>query len=259
MPYFEVNAFTRRPFGGNPAGVCLPEHKLPDTTMINIARQNNLPATAFVHQTETGFGIRWFTPKAELPLCGHASLASAHILYEIEKLPLTQKILFESNPTPFYAQSADGWIELDFPACDYAQAPIPAKLKPMFNRIALSAWQTSDRYIIELKSAAEVKNFVPDFQLLHDYKCILTAVADSDSPYDFVSRYFACPDGVMEDAVTGSSHCSLAPYWADRLGKTTFQALQVSSREGELRISLKDKRVLIAGQAVTIVAGKMMI
>ncbi len=258
IPYFEVDAFTNKPFSGNTAGVCLLEEEIPDGMMEDIARQNNLPATAFVWQTKMGFGVRWFTPTAELPLCGHASLASAHILYQNQIQPLTQKIVFETRKGNLYARFADGWIELDFPAHPYAPAPLPTGLEPLFKTIAKSTYRTQDRYIIELNTETEVKNFIPDFGILKDYKCILTSLADPETPYDFVSRYFADADGIREDAATGSSHCSLTPFWADRLGNPALRAMQVSRRGGEFRVSLRDKRVLIAGQAVTVVAGKMM-
>jgi predicted PhzF superfamily epimerase YddE/YHI9 len=258
IPYFEVDAFTNKPFSGNTAGVCLLEEEIPDGMMEDIARQNNLPATAFVWQTKTGFGIRWFTPTAELPLCGHASLACAHILYQSQMLPLAQKIVFETRKGSLYARFADGWIELDFPAHPYAPAPLPTGLEPLFKTKAKSLYRTQDRYIIELNTETEVKNFIPDFGILKGYNCILTSPADSSSPYDFVSRYFAGTDGIREDAATGSSHCSLTPFWAARLGNPALHAMQVSRRGGEFRVSLKDERVLIAGQAVTVVAGKMM-
>jgi predicted PhzF superfamily epimerase YddE/YHI9 len=154
------------------------------------------------------------------------------------------------------AEQQDGWIELDFPARAYEPRPIPPELQALFPNRRNVAYSV-DRYIVELSSAAEIRDFVPDVTLLKDHRCVITSRGEEGGPYDFISRYFAVPVGFVEDHVTGTAHCSLAPYWAERLGKKEFFAYQASPRGGELKISLKDERVLLSGEAVTIMEGKI--
>jgi PhzF family phenazine biosynthesis protein len=224
--------------------------------MQTIATQNNLPATAFLQFNNPGIKLRWFTAKKELVLCGHATLASAHVLFSKGMIPAGNKIHFTTGIADLYAWYENGWITMDFPAYPCEATEIPAELKSMFAEKFRSTYYTQDKYLIELENENAVRNFIPDLNVLAKHKCIITARADTDSPYDFVSRFFDLPEGIPEDAVTGSAHCSLATFWSARLGKIQLNAFQASSRGGELKIILNDQRVLISGQALTIIEGR---
>jgi PhzF family phenazine biosynthesis protein len=254
--YFQVDAFAGQAFNGNSAGVIITESELSPETMQTIATQNNLPATAFIWLTNSEFKLRWFTMKRELPLCGHATLASAHVLFSKGFVKTNNKIHFVTGKGDLYAWFQNGWITMDFPISGFESVEIPQNLKSLFSSTFRSGFITQDRFLIELADEAAVRKFIPDINALAQYKCIVTAQADKESPYDFVSRFFDLPDGLLEDAVTGSSHCSLAPFWAARLGKKKLLAFQASSRGGELKLELDDQRVLISGQAVTVIEGK---
>nr|WP_295865578.1 PhzF family phenazine biosynthesis protein [uncultured Chitinophaga sp.] len=254
--FFQVDAFTNKPFSGNPAGVCLLETPLADETMLAIAAENNLAETAFLLKQADGYSLRWFTPKLEIALCGHATLASAHVLWSNGLEPKDVPLRFHTVRSGLLtATGKDHLIELDFPARNYEDVVLPTALRQLFQDNYSRAVYSHDRYIVELPVAGAVAQFVPDFHLLESYPVVITAAGDSDSPYDFVSRYFAVPLGVNEDPVTGSAHCCLARYWADKLGKTTFNAYQASARGGELKVVLKGDRVLLRGEAVTVISG----
>jgi len=254
--YFQVDAFADQAFKGNSAGVIITESELSRELMQKIATQNNLPATAFIWFTNSEFKLRWFTMKRELSLCGHATLASAHVLFSKGFVKIKNKIHFITGKGDLYAGVQNGWITMDFPVSGFEPVEIPQNLRSLFSSKFRSGFLTEDRLLIELTDEAAVRDFIPDMNILAEYKCIITAQADKESPYDFVSRFFNMPDGISEDAVTGSSHCSLAPFWAARLGKKKLLAFQASSRGGELKLELDNQRVLISGQAVTVIEGK---
>lgn len=256
IPFYQVDAFTRQPFKGNPAGVCLLQTPITDLLLRSIATENSHLEIAFLLNTPDGYNLRWFSPRMEMPLCGHATLATAHILWELGLEPKEKKLQFHTLSGTLTATQQDGWIELDFPARSNAPHPIPVELQTLFpgrKNIVYSV----DRYIVELSSAAEVRDFIPDTHLLKDHRCVITSKGEQGSPYDFISRYFAIPVGFVEDHVTGTAHCSLAPYWAERLSKQEFFAYQASPRGGELKITLTGDRVLLSGEAVTIMDGKI--
>ncbi|WP_106530860.1 PhzF family phenazine biosynthesis protein [Chitinophaga niastensis] len=253
--FFQVDAFTRVPFKGNQAGVCLLDSMPEDALLKAIAAENNLAETAFLLPTENGYHLRWFSPKVEMKLCGHATLASAHVLWEAGLVRVHDTIRFDTLSGVLTARQQDGWIELNFPARDHEPATLPAPLQELFKDNYVNVTYSFDRYIVELKSAEAVAGFIPDEKLLKDHLCIITARAGEDAPYDFVSRYFAGPVGVSEDPVTGSAHCSLAPYWSARLHKNEFFAYQASARGGELKVVLQQDRVLLRGEAVTVING----
>jgi PhzF family phenazine biosynthesis protein len=257
--FFQVAAFAGDPFSGNMAAVIILHSSKSRENMQKIATQNNLPATAFVRAADDGFSIRWFTPNNELTLCGHATLASAHILFELGLATKGSKIHFTAGKNDLWACWNNGLITMDFPIFHYQPDSIPIVLKSFFSSAVLSTFRTQDRYLIELIDEDSVRNLIPDFTLLRPYKCIVTARCASGSRYDFVSRYFNGPDGVPEDAVTGSSHCSLAPFWSERMKKNKLTAYQASPRGGELILELQNQQVLISGQAVTVVDGRWMI
>lgn len=254
--FFQVDAFTNKAFCGNPAGVCLLEGPLTDETMRAIAAENNLSETAFLLRQQDGYSLRWFTPTVEIALCGHATLASAHVLWTNGLETPGSTLHFHTRHSGLLtAASKDNRIELNFPARSYEPVVLPTALRQLFANNYVNAVYSHDRYIIELPSADAVATFVPDFHLLESYRVVITACGDEGSPYDFVSRYFAVPLGVLEDPVTGSAHCGLAPYWADKLGKTSFSAYQASARGGELTVILQNDRVLLQGEAVTVISG----
>ncbi|MBC9929055.1 PhzF family phenazine biosynthesis protein [Chitinophaga qingshengii] len=255
--FFQVDAFTHTPFSGNPAGVCLLETPLPDETLRAIAAENNLSETAFLLKQADGYSLRWFTPEVEVPLCGHATLASAHVLWSNGLEPREAVLRFHTVRSGLLTAAGNGQhIELNFPARPYEPVVLPTLLRQLFQDRESSAVYSHDRYIIELPSAAAVIDFKPDFQLLAPYQVVITARDDREgSPYDIVSRYFAVPLGVNEDPVTGSAHCCLAPYWAGKLGKTSLNAYQASARSGAMQVELQDDRVLLRGEAVTVISG----
>ena len=273
IPFYQVDAFTHQPFKGNPAAICLLETPLADALLQSIAIENNLAETAFVIPSPAvgslsshvagsslrpeGYSLRWFSPKKEMPLCGHATLATAHILWETGREPQGKPIQFDTLSGILTATQQDGWIELDFPARNNEYRPISEELEQLFPDGYLDIVYSVDRYIVELPSAAAVRTFVPDAPFLRQHRLVITSAAEKDTPYDFISRYFAHPVGVPEDPVTGTAHCSLATYWARRLKKTTFFAYQASPRGGELKISLRGDRVSLSGEAVTVIEGRI--
>ena len=258
IPFYQVDAFTHHPFKGNPAGVCILDTSINDHLLRAIAAENNHLEIAFLLTTPDGYNLRWFSPRMEMPLCGHATLATAHILWELGLEPKEKTLQFQTLSGTLTAAKQGGWIRLDLPARSSELRPIPVDLQTLFPHRKNIVYSV-DRYIVELSSAAEVRDFIPDTLLLRDYRCVITSRGEEGSPYDFISRYFAIPVGFIEDHVTGTAHCSLAPYWADRLGKQEFFAYQASPRGGELKITLKGNRVLLSGEAVTIMDGKIVI
>ncbi len=254
--FFQVDAFTHKPFAGNTAGVIITDSEWSPEIMQTIATQNNLPATAFVQLKDHGIHLRWFTIKKELGLCGHATLASAHVLFSQGIIPAGNRIHFTTCKADLYAWYENGWITMDFPAYPCEATEVPGDLRSMFAEKFKSGYFTQDKFFVELENENDVRNFVPDLHVLSKHKCIITAKANGNSPYDFVSRFFDMPEGIPEDAVTGSAHCSLATFWSERLGKKQLYAFQASSRGGELKLILNDQRVLISGQAVTIIEGR---
>jgi PhzF family phenazine biosynthesis protein len=258
IPFFQIDAFTNRAFGGNPAAVCLLDDlSVTDDQLMAIAAENNLSETAFLWTADDDFRLRWFTPTVEISLCGHATLASAHALWQSGRISPQTPISFHTLSGSLTATPlADGWIELNFPALQGQKAELPAPIQKALGIQPVEVIQLRDRYLVELATENEVRQLEPDLQLLAKHSnVIVTSRADAGSVYDFVSRFFAPTVGVPEDPVTGSAHCALAPYWSQKLGKTDFLAYQASKRGGVLKIQLADGRVRMAGQAVTTVEG----
>ncbi|MBK9331282.1 MAG: PhzF family phenazine biosynthesis protein [Ignavibacteria bacterium] len=257
---FTVDAFTDTPFKGNPAAVCIPDHEISDSQMQSIAFEMNLSETAFLTVRNDCFGLRWFTPKAEVELCGHATLASAHILWQENIIPDSQEAVFHTMYKGILKALKNGnEITLDFPA----NIPSPSDgneiLLKALNVNPVNVFVTDNHYLIELNSETELRNVNPDFSLLKTfpkYGTILTCRSD-DQEIDFVSRFFAPAKGVDEDPVTGSAHCVLAPYWSDKLGKNKMNAYQASERGGKLTVEFSGDRVLISGSAVTVTKGEL--
>ncbi|WP_256012279.1 PhzF family phenazine biosynthesis protein [Desertivirga xinjiangensis] len=257
---FQVDAFTDKPFKGNPAAVCLLEQELPEPLMQSIAAENNLAETAFLVKAENGYKLRWFTPTVEIALCGHATLASAHILYEEGLLKNDEEARFHTKSGLLTAKKLGNWIELDFPAASNTDTTLPVELKKALNIEPKQLAHTGDRYIIELATEEEVKACSPDFKILKDFDAvIITSATKAGSPYDFISRTFAPSHGIDEDPVTGSSHCALVPYWATKLGKEEMFAYQASLRGGELKVKYAGDRVLFSGEALTVIEGNLLL
>lgn len=264
LPYFHVDAFADQPFKGNRAGVCLPEKALDRDLMQQIAEEINLAETGFVGREGPRFRLQWFTPKVELPLCGHGTLAAAHILWEQGLLPREEEIVFDtvSGPLtvrclpPGETQGAPGWIELNFPAFGSSLARLPPELAGLFPN-PLVVLQSNHRYLVVLDGEEKVSGFIPDFEKLRPHYVIITSRVAAGSSFDFVSRFFAGPVGVPEDPVTGSAHCSLGPYWAEQLGKSDLLAYQCSDRGGIMKVRLEKDRALLAGKALTIIKGRL--
>ncbi|MED4877379.1 PhzF family phenazine biosynthesis protein [Anoxybacillus geothermalis] len=260
IPMYIVDAFTDRPFAGNPAAVCLLPHPARDEWMQRVAAEMNLSETAFVVPHEGGYRLRWFTPKAEVDLCGHATLASAHVLWERGECRANEAIAFFTNSGVLTAVNNDGWIRLDFPN----EAPMldespPAALTDALAVKPLFIGRNRFDYLVEVDSERIVHELQPDFHLLQqvDARGVIVTSRSMTEGVDFVSRAFFPALGVPEDPVTGSAHCCLGPYWADRLGKTTLVGHQVSSRGGIVRVTMAGERVHLEGKAVTVLKGEL--
>lgn len=256
MKLYQVDAFAGAPFKGNPAGVCVLGGPAGEQWMQDMAMEMNLSETAFLHPAEGGYNLRWFTPKAEVSLCGHATLASAHVLWETGELAEEAAAVFFTKSGRLAAEKEGGRIVLDFPAREYGIAENGADVARALgaNVLRLAKARNNEVYLAELNDEAAVRSVCPDMEAIVRAGIrgvIVTARAES-AAYDFVSRFFAPLIGIPEDPVTGSAHCFLGPYWRDMLGKPAFTARQVSRRGGELRVEVRGGRVRIGGTAVTV-------
>ncbi|WP_097460712.1 PhzF family phenazine biosynthesis protein [Mangrovitalea sediminis] len=261
LTMYQVDAFTHRLFGGNPAAVVPLERWINDSLLQAIAKENNLSETAFFVETGAHYQLRWFTPATEVPLCGHATLASAWVIFN-ELDPELNEIQFSSLSGPLSVRRLDrGWMELDFPAfaTEALEAQDAAALSEAMGARPGESLRVLDKEnaMLVFERAEQVRGLAPDLRSLRSlpYAGVIATAPGDDC--DFVSRYFAPAVGIDEDPVTGSIHCGLTPYWADRLGKTTLEARQISSRGGVLRCSLRGDRVGIAGQAVPYLTGEL--
>lgn len=256
---FQVDAFTTRRFAGNPAGVCVLPDEGDEVWMQCVAGEMNLSETAFLHRRSDGFGLRWFTPEVEVELCGHATLASAHVLWESGELQGDEKAVFHTRSGVLTASRAEDWIELDFPATPAEAVDAPPDLVDALGVEPVFVGRSIFDYLVEVGTEDEVRGVAPDFGLLGKVPCrgvMVTSRADGGR-FDFVSRFFAPGTGVNEDPVTGSAHCTLGPYWQSRLGKSEFLAYQASRRGGEVKVRVAGDRVLLGGQAVTVMRGTL--
>lgn len=259
MKIFQVDAFTNKLFSGNPAAVCILTKEHNERWMQNVATEMNLSETAFLLKQEDGFSLRWFTPTVEVDLCGHATLASAHILWEEDYLKPDEEARFHTRSGLLVAKRKDGWIELDFPIEPEAEANCPPELAKALGVTPTYVGKNRFDYLVEVDSEETVAKMKPDFALLQTISArgiIVTSVTKSPE-YDFVSRFFAPTSGINEDPVTGSSHCCLGPFWQSRLNKDEFIAHQASERGGILGVRVGGKRVYISGQAVTVLRGEL--
>ena len=257
LPVYIADAFTNKLFGGNPAAICPLHDWLPEKTMQSLAAENNLSETAFIIEEDDHYRIRWFTPTTEVKLCGHATLASAHIFYT-ELGHSKSEIWFESLSGMLKVARKDpDTYTLDFPANPpEAAAEIPEDLLAGLGIENASVFSTSFDYMVVVSSQRLVENIKPDFSTLAKVKARGTIVTARGNDADFVSRCFYPQSGINEDPVTGSAHTILVPYWAKELGKTDLKAVQLSKRKGYLECELKNNRVLMSGNAVTYLKGE---
>jgi PhzF family phenazine biosynthesis protein len=253
IPYYHVDAFASRPFSGNPAGVCpLPEW-LPDATLQQIAAENRHSETAFFVGEGGVYDLRWFTPTVEVDLCGHATLAAAHVIFRHLGYA-GERIRFRSQSGDLTVSQRGDLLVLDFPALPARPCPPPPALIEALGTAPLEVRRARD-YLALLASEEEVAALRPDVLKLAQLDCLGVIVTAEGREADFVSRFFAPAAGIPEDPVTGSAHCTLVPYWAERLGRQRFTARQLSARGGELYCELQGKRVHIGGRAVTYLTG----
>ncbi|WP_167619017.1 PhzF family phenazine biosynthesis protein [Maribellus sediminis] len=258
LTIYQVDAFAENVFEGNPAAVIPLENWLPDETMQNIALENNLSETAFFCPTENGFQIRWFTPLAEVDLCGHATLASSHVLFQHLKYD-KDEILFESRSGILKVTKEEDHMVMNFPSAKIEAKYIPTRLKTAFNVHPVKCYIGRDDLMLVFNRESDIQKLQPDFtSVAESTKRGLICTAKSEK-YDFVSRFFAPAVGINEDPVTGSAHTMLIPYWAKQLNKTKMVARQVSKRGGTLFCKYLDDRVEIGGKAVTYMQGEITI
>lgn len=255
----QVDAFTAEPFHGNPAAVCVLPGEREDAWMQNVAREMNLSETAFLRKRDDGYELRWFTPAVEVDLCGHATLASAHVLWETGQLNASEQARFHTRSGLLVADRKDGLIEMDFPAKREEQSAPPPDLAPALGVTPKYVGKNKFDYLVEVDSERTLRSIKPDFNLLAKIpvRGVIVTSRASTPGYDFVSRFFAPASGVDEDPVTGSAHCCLGPFWSSRLHKKDLVAYQASARGGVVRVRLNGDRVYLAGEAVTVLRGEL--
>jgi PhzF family phenazine biosynthesis protein len=256
---FQVDAFADKPFAGNPAAVYIMAAPAEEGWMRAVASEMNLSETAFLHPEGDGYRLRWFTPAVEVDLCGHATLASAHILWETGQLRGSEQARFYTRSGLLTAAKQGEWIELDFPAKREEASEPPPELGQALGVEARYVGRNQFDYLVEVESEAQVRTMQPDFTRLRTLpvRGVIVTSAASTPGYDFVSRFFAPGSGIDEDPVTGSAHCCLAPFWGKRLGKGAMVGYQASARGGVVRVRLEGERVLLGGQAVTVLRGEL--
>lgn len=258
LPIYQVDAFTNKLFGGNPAAVIPLKEWLPDVLMQKIASENNLSETAFFVPTDKGFHIRWFTPAVEVALCGHATLATAYVVFNLLKYK-SDTIIFDSQSGILKVRKEGKLLELDFPVQNVVSIEPPVGLVEGIGKKPKEVYQAGEDYLLVYNSQNDIENISPDFGVLKTVKSrgvIVTSKAKSKK-LDFVCRFFAPAAGIDEDPVTGSAYTKLIPYWADKMSKTEFEAEQISARKGSLHCTLAGDRVLISGQGKLYMKGRI--
>lgn len=261
MKIFQVDSFTSEPFKGNPAAVCILKEEKDDNWMQNVAKEMNLSETAFIYKYRDGYNLKWFTPACEIDLCGHATLATAHILWEAKYEEKESEIKFYSNSGLLIAKSVSGMIRLDFPLLDITKEEVPVelidalKIKPTFTGTS------GPNFFIEVETEKEVYSLMPDFNSIAklDKQGVIVTSKSNNNTYDIISRYFAPKEEINEDPVTGSAHCSLANYWMKKLNKNYIKAYQASERGGRIDVEINGDRVYLYGNAITIFRGELVI
>src|ERR1051325_1333800 len=254
LQIIQVDAFTDRPFAGHPAAVCVLPEPREEKWMQDVAREMNLAETAFLYKQEDGYNLRWFTPTVEVALCGHATLASAHVLWQTGQLSDDTQARFYTQSGLLTADRRGDWIELDFPATPEENAQAPDVLAAGLGVEPKYVGKSVFEYLVEVESEEVLRSLRPNFLMLKPLgvRGVIVTSLSATSQYDFISRYFAPGSGIDEDPVTGSTHCCLGPFWSDRLKRNELTAYQASQRGGVIRVRTNGDRVLISGQAVTV-------
>jgi PhzF family phenazine biosynthesis protein len=255
-----VDAFTDRAFGGNPAAVLVLPREADSAWMQAVAGEMNLSETAFVIAENDGFRLRWFTPRVEVDLCGHATLAAAHVLWETGTLPPAAPARFTTRSGLLTATRRDLWIELDFPAEFEEYCAAPLELTEALGVAMHYVGRNRFDYLIEVENEQVLRSLEPNYSILESISArgFIVTSQSSGGEYDFVSRFFAPALGVREDPVTGSAHCCLGPFWSTRIGKDSMVGYQASQRGGVVRVTVQGDRVLLGGQAITVLKGELL-
>ena len=257
---YQVDAFTDRRFTGNPAGVCIVDAPADEHWMRNVAAEMNLSETAFLHPREDGYHLRWFTPTVEVPLCGHATLASAHILWETRRLVFDDTARFHTMSGLLTAENHGTEIEMNFPVRPVEETPSPPDLPEALNTQPVWVGRSAMDLLVELASEKIVRALEPKMDLLAQLpaKGVIVTSRSERPEFDFVSRYFTPAQGVNEDPVTGSAHCTLGPFWQGRLGRSEMRAYQASRRGGTVKVRVAGDRVFLGGTAVTVLKAELL-
>ena len=256
----QIDAFAEKPFEGNPAAVCWLREERPANWMQSVASEMNLSATGFVRQLDKDYELRWFTPAYEIGLCGHATLASAHVMWTEEILERAQPIGFQTKSGLLTCKRVGELVELNFPATAATKAEADPRLFDALNVRPAFCGKSRFDYLLVVESEEIVRSLKPDFATLRaipDIRGVIVTSPSQDSRYDFISRFFAPGLGIDEDPVTGSAHCCLAPYWSARLGKLSMTGFQASKRGGIVHVRLEGDRVVLGGKAITILRGEL--
>ena len=262
IKFYQIDAFTDRLFGGNPAAVCILDHWLHDEVLLDIAKENNLAETAFFLPLEHGsYHLRWFTPEIEMDLCGHATLATAYVIFE-ELSHDSDLITFETKSGILTVRKIDNSYELDFPSRPPVSAKLPQIISDSLNIQPVEVWKARD-YLLVYNAEEEIWQIKPNLAIINQINIdpggiIVTAKSDIEG-IDFVSRFFTPQASIFEDPVTGSAHCTLVPYWSNRLKKNQFNAKQISERGGILHCVMCKERVRIRGEAVKYIEGTIVL
>lgn len=259
LPLCIVDAFTEKRFAGNPAAVCLLNKPRSEEWLQAVAAEMNLSETAFLHPEADGYRLRWFTPTVEVDLCGHATLASAHILWESQRCPPGTPIRFHTRCGTLTTQQVDGCIELDFPALPVRSCAQPPDLATYLGAALGFVGNNGMDYLCQVDNEETLRALKPDMSGLRTIptRGLIVTSRSRDPGFDFVSRFFAPAVGVPEDPVCGSAHCALGPFWAEQLGKTDLRAYQASPRGGIIRVRVRGDRVCLGGYAVTVLRGEL--
>jgi PhzF family phenazine biosynthesis protein len=259
---YQVDAFTSEPFKGNPAAVCILENEMPESWMQNIAAEMNLSETSFVMPRMKEPIIRFFTPSAEIPLCGHATLSTGHIFFETGIASKNEEIIFSSKAGKLIVRSSGSWIVMNFPSYKCEAFPVPEGISDILGIVPTELYNTGHGWKLALlNDEKSVRSMKPDFDILMEsgYGDLIVTAPSDDKNFDFCVRCFAPALGINEDPVTGSAHCALAPFWKEKTGKTRMVSHQVSERGGILKVDVIGDRVEVSGQATTILKGALLV
>ncbi len=261
LPLFTVDAFTDQPFRGNPAAVCLLDSPKDDAWLQSVAAEMNLSETALLTKVDGGYQLRWFTPNAEVALCGHATLASAHILWQTGRASAIEAIHFHTQSGVLKASRNDDGIELDFPLVQEEAAPATPGLTEALGVLPSYVGRNRFDYLVEVESEEVLRQITPNFAMLATLpvRGVIVTCRSATADFDFVSRFFAPAVGVNEDPATGSAHCCLATFWRTRLHKDAFRAFQASPRGAIVRVRIVGDRAFLGGRAVTVTRGELLV